>query len=231
MTRTALIVVVLAGLLAALPASSALAQKATLDSRIDVRLEAMPAADAFRQIINGLGYELQMDASISQPVTLWVTHVSARTALNVLCESLGCQWRVNGTRLVVSEAGTGEVGSATSMGVAGKTGAERGKGVAANVLVNLRKPLPVDMQFKDVPVSTVLRAMSEVSGIEITTDEPLASRHITLSEGVRTVEDALKAVVEEAGGFNMEGTMFRMQAAGGETPRMLIVIKPRPVKK
>jgi hypothetical protein len=172
-----------------------------------------------------------MDASINQPVTLWVTHVSARTALNVLCESLGCQWRVNGTRLVVSEAGTGVVGSATSMGVARKTGAERAKGVAANVLVNLKKPLPVDMQFKDVPVSTVLRAMSEVSGIEITTDEPLASRHITLSEGVRTVEDALKAVVEEAGGFNMEGTMFSMQAAGGETPRMLIVIKPRPVKK
>jgi hypothetical protein len=208
-----------------LPVQAA-AQKPTLDSRIDVRLEAMPAADAFRQIISGLGYELQMDATIDAPVTLWVTHISARTALNVLCESLGCQWRMNGTRLVVSKAG-----AVVAVGVTGKTGAERAKVVATDVLANLRKPLPVDMQFKDVPVSTVLRAMSEVSGIEITTDEPLASRHITLSEGAKTVEDALKAIVDEAGGYNLEGTVFRMQATGGEPRKMLIKIKPRPVKK
>ena len=132
---------------------------------------------------------------------LSVTHVSARTALNVVCESLGCTWRVNGARLVVSQAGTavGASGQAHMyVGVAKKTDADKGK-MAKDLLIDLKKPLPVDMQFKDVPVSTVLRAMSEVSGIEITTDEPLASKRVTLTGSGKTVEDALKAVIEQAG--------------------------------
>lgn len=231
MTRSLLTMLALAVLWS--PAQAAQTPKPTLDSRTDVRLEATPAADAFRQIISGLGYELQMDASIDAPVTLWVTHVSARTALNVLCESLGCQWRVNGTRLVVSQAGTAVTGSGRSLtyvGAAKQTNASRAKVVANDVLVNLKKPLPVDMQFNDVPVSTVLRAMSEVSGIEITTDEPLASKHITLTGSGKTVEDALKAVIEQAGGFNVSA-VFRMQATGDKAPSILIAVRPNPVKK
>jgi hypothetical protein len=230
MTRSLLTVFALALLLS--PAQAAQAQKPTLDSRIDVRVEAIAPADAFRQIISGLGYELQMDASIDAPVTLWVTHVSARTALNILCESLGCQWRINGTQLVVNKGGTVVAASGrnlTYVGISEGSSAGKAESLKRDLLANLRKPLPLNMQLTDVPVSTVLRAVSEVSGIEITTDEPLASKHITLSGSVKTAEDALKAVIEQAGGA---AAVFRMKVdAGTDKRQMLIAIKPRPVKK
>jgi len=231
MTRSLLALLVLALLWS--PAQAAQAQKPTLDSRIDVRFEATPASDVFRHIISGLGYELQMDVSIDAPVTLSVTHISARTALNVVCESLGCQWRVNGTRLVVSQPGAVTATSGRSLAYVvtpAKSKSGQAEVVKKDLLLNLKKPLPVDMQFTDVPVSTVLRAMSEVSGIEITTDEPLASKHITLTGSGRTVEDALKAVIEQAGGFNVI-SMFGMQAPGDKTPSIQIAIRPRDVKK
>jgi type II secretory pathway component GspD/PulD (secretin) len=233
MTATRLIVVALTGLLASLPASPVLAQKATLDSRLEVRFEATPAADVFRSIVSGLGLELQLEPKVQGPVTIWVKDVSARTALNVVCESLGCQWRVNGTRLVVSQAAT--VTATSGRGLAwvvtpARSKAEQGEVVKKDFLLNLKKPLPVDMQFNDVPVSTVLRAMSEVSGIEITTDEPLASKHITLTGSGRTVEDALKAVIEQAGGFNVSA-VFRMQATGDKAPSLQIAIRPMDIKK
>jgi hypothetical protein len=231
MTRSLLTILVLA--LFWSPAQAARAQKPTLDSRIDVRVETMPAADAFRQIINGLGYELQMDASIDAPVTLWVTHVSARTALNVLCESLGCQWRINGTRLVVSQPGMTVAASGsglTYVGVAKRTDAGKAKVVANDLLASLRKPLPVDMQFTDVPVSTVLRAMSQVSGLEITADEPLASKHVTLTGSGKTVESALTAVVKQAGGGG--AMIFTVRDTGAaSTPTIRIAIRARDVKK
>ena len=233
MTATRLIVVALTGLLASLPASPVLAQKATLDSRLEVRFEATPAADVFRSIVSGLGLELQLEPKVQGPVTIWVKDVSARTALNVVCESLGCQWRVNGTRLVVSQAGMAVASSGRSLtyvGVVEKSGAAKVKVNPKDLLVNLKKPLPVDMQFTDVPVSTVLRAMSEVSGVEITANEPLASKHVTLTGSGKTVEDALKAVIEQAGGG--AAAVFTMRVdAGAESPQIVIAIRPRDVKK
>jgi len=43
--------------------------------------------------------------------------------------------------------------------------------VKLDLLERLARPMPVDMQFQDVPVSTILRAMSDVAGLEITADE------------------------------------------------------------
>jgi hypothetical protein len=231
MTRSLLTLVALVCLWSPALAGPAPVQKPTLDSRLDVRVEATPAADVFRQIINGLGYELQMDPSIDAPVTLWVTHVSARTALNVVCESLGCTWRVDGNRLVVGRSGQTVITPDRKdymIGVVTKPGAGKPGAVALDLRAHLKKPLPVDMQFQDVPVSTILRAMSEVSGLEITAEEPLLSRHVTLTGSGKTVEDALKAVIEQAGGGT--AVMFRIWDRGNAAgPAIRIAIKPRPV--
>ena len=231
MTRRCLALLALAALLAAV--SPAQAQKPTLDSRIDVRVEATPAAEVFRQIISGLGYDLQLDASLAAPVTLWVTHVSARTALNVVCESVGCTWRVVGSRLVVSQGDSPAAASSglfARVGRAEKTEAGKPKTMALDLGARFKRPLPVDMQFQDVPVSTILRAMSEVSGLEITADEPLASQHVTLTGSGHTVEDALMAVIKQAGS---EGAaMFMVRDRGNSAaPEMKIAIKARPVAK
>jgi hypothetical protein len=220
-------------LLSAAAVSPVFAQNSTLESRIEVRFEATPAADVFRHIISGLGYELQLDALIDDPVTLWVTNVTARTALNVLCESLGCSWRVSGNRLVVGGS-SGAV--ARSGGRAGRVAVRRTADPQKSLEVTrhdlrerLARPLPVDMQFQDVPVSTILRAMSEVAELEITADEPLASRHVTLSGRGRTVNDALRAVVEQAGGGAV--TMVGIKNAGADF-RVVIktAVKPKTSK-
>jgi hypothetical protein len=232
MTRSLIALLALVLLCVPAQATPVSMQKPTLDSRIDVRLEATPVADAFRQIINGLGYELQMDAALDAPVTLWVTHVSARTALNVLCESVGCQWRVDGTRLVVSQPVTVTATSGrgqTYVGIAGKSKVEQAEIVKKDLLDRLRKPLPVDMQFQDVAVSTILRAMSEVSGLEIKADEPLASKRVTLTGTGNTVEDALKAIIKEAGGWAVTAQFRR--AGDSSTPMITLAIGSREPKK
>ena len=226
MTRSPLTHLALIGLLlAALPAP-AFAQKPTLDSRIEVRFEAAPAAEVFRQIISGLGLELQIDSAVDDPVTIWVTNVAARTALNVVCESLGCTWRTDGTRLVVSPSGAAFLksdGKVPRLAVGQAVDREKTlKLVKLTLHEQLARPLPVDMQFKDVPVSTILRALSEVSGLEITADEPVASKHVTLTGSGRTVEDALKAVIEQAGGGMV--TMVRITRLDKTA---IVAIKPK----
>lgn len=215
-------------------ASPVFAQKPTLDSRITVRFEATPAAEVFRGIISGLGYELQLDASIDDPVTLWVTSVTARTALNVVCESVGCSWRESGNRLIVGRSAGAAArpgGKVARVGVetTGKPQKDP-KAVRLDLLQRLARPMPVDMQFQDVPVSTILRAMSEVAGLEITADEPLASKHVTLTGSGRTVQDALKAVIEQAGGGGV--AVFRTRDTGTDSPefRIRIAIKPKATK-
>ena len=84
------------------------------------------------------------------------------------------------------------------------------------------------MQFKDVPVSTILRALSEVSGLEITADEPVASKHVTLTGSGRTVEDALKAVIEQAGGGMADDGANRRDSRAILRPGSRIAIKPGP---
>jgi len=234
MTRRTLIVVALAGLLAALPASPALAQKPTLDSRLEVRFEATPAADVFRNIISGLGLELQLDPKVEGPVTIWVKDVSARTALNVVCESLGCQWRVTGNRLVVSQTpgASGRLLAIQGSGsVSVKLAPDKRKELATDTLSRFKKPLPVDMQFRDVPVSTILRAMSEASGLEITADEPLASQHVTLTGTEKTVQDALNAIVKHAGGKIAMLTVVDRDRPGSPTIRIWVKAGPAAEKK
>ena len=232
MKRRSLTVLALAGLLSSAPAAPAFAQKPSLDSRLEVRFEATPAADVFRHIISGLGLELQLDATVEGPVTIWVKDVSARTALNVVCESLGCEWRVSGNRLVVGKSGANVVRRDVTwrfLGIQTKDADGMKKIVAVDLKSHLARPLPVDMQFQDVPVSTILRALSEAAGLEITADEPVASKRVTLTASHKTVEDALKAVVDQAGGGSV--ILMRMKRSGTEPfAGVTIAIKSQVVK-
>ncbi len=215
-------------LLAAASPHAAVAQKPTLDSRIEIRVEGTPAADVFRQIISGLGYELQMAPSIDAPVTLWISGVSARTALNVVCESLGCAWQVTGSRLVVMARPAEKI----SVGEGQTTIRKKNPGaMKLDLRQRFGRPLPVDMKFQDVPVSTILRAMSEVSGLEITAEEPLASQHVTLTGSGKTVEDALKAIIEQAGGAVARFTVSDPSSPGSLAMRFAIKVRPAVPKK
>jgi hypothetical protein len=227
MMRRLFTLLAIVGVLSPAAASSAPAQKPTLDSRLEVRFEATPAADVFRHIISGLGLELQLDANLDGPVTIWVKNVTARTALNVVCESLGCTWRTEGNRLVVG----GSDAKATWVGVQTRVDAKKNtKVVTLDLRSHLAKPLPASMQFQDVPVSTILRALSEVTGLEITADEPIASTRVTLTASSRTVEDALKAVIDQGGGGKMG--VFRIKGTGtDQTPAITIAIKSQVRKK
>lgn len=77
---------------------------ARLDERIDLALRDAAATEvvtAFGQI---LGVELDIDSALTGSVTLEVHRVRAETALNAVCESIGCRWRLEGdppSRLVV----------------------------------------------------------------------------------------------------------------------------------
>jgi len=139
---------------------------------------------------------------------------------------------VSGNRLVVGRsagaaAGPGSTIARVGVETTGKPQKDL-KTVKLDLLERLARPMPVDMLFQDVPVSTILRAMSDVAGLEITADEPLASKHVTLAGSGRTVQDALKAVIEQAGGGGV--TVFRVRDTGTDSAAIRIANKPRATK-
>ena len=59
----------------------------------------------------------------------------------------------------------------------------------------LQSQLPEDMTFDDVPLSTVLEAISDASCLTIKPWKDEGDRKVTVDVGSMTVDDALKAVV------------------------------------
>lgn len=78
--------------------------RAWLEERIDLDLEAAPAQQVLAMFAQVLEAKAEIDPAVGGDITITLFDVTARTALNATCESLGCRWRLVGTdptRLVV----------------------------------------------------------------------------------------------------------------------------------
>ena len=85
-------------------AQDATARKVTLD------LNGVAPAAAFKAVADAIGVSVTVDAAVTDPVDITVRNVSAQTALNAICESVGCQWTLTGGTLVVKPLTSAKVG-------------------------------------------------------------------------------------------------------------------------
>ena len=93
----------LVSLLAVTVAPPALAQNATA-KKVTLDLNGVVPAAAFKAVADAIGVTVNVDASVTDPVDIQVKNVSARTALTAMCESIGCQWRLEGGNLAIMPA-------------------------------------------------------------------------------------------------------------------------------
>ena len=100
----------------------ALAQDATA-KKVTLDLNGVAPAAAFKAVADAIGVTVTVDAAVTDPVDITVRNVSARTALNAMCESIGCRWTLSGGSLAV-RAGT-DVAAGTRYAVSSGTSRDR----------------------------------------------------------------------------------------------------------
>jgi len=94
--RLVVAILFLAGTLGGLGAAPADAQaaEARLGERIDLDLEAAPAEQVLSVFAQVLGATPEIEPDVQGEISITLFNVTARTALNATCESLGCRWRL-----------------------------------------------------------------------------------------------------------------------------------------
>jgi type II secretory pathway component GspD/PulD (secretin) len=159
-----------------------------LGKRVSMEVNTVTPQEAFGSLARSLDCEVSVDPAVRQPVTLRVFNVTARTALSAICESIGCRYRLDGKKLVIeplpSKAGP-------------KVLDVRKK--ADQLLLNFKKPMPQGMRFENAPLGSVLAAISDAAGFEITVEPLEADKKVTVDLSGRTIQEALKWAMDSAG--------------------------------
>jgi hypothetical protein len=207
-------------------AQDATAKKVTLD------LNGVAPAAAFKAVADAIGVSVTVDAAVTDPIDITVRNVSAKTALNAMCESVGCRWTLSGGSISV------KAGMAFAVGVydrAGATSEDRAKGTAAAqaALKALKQPLPADLKFENAPLDVVNKRLSEAldRSVELTCKDP-SVQTLTMDFSNRTLQEALKAIGEQEVRPNAAWRLTIGPLPGDtQAPSIAIMVGPKTVKK
>jgi len=143
-----------------------------LNKRVSLDLKAMAPRDAFKVIATAIGYTVDVAPEVSTPVDIVVGNITAKTALNTICESIGCAWQVTGTVIGVKRGGPAlrvpSAGSGNSTPAAGTRQTRRTAVHVEDLRRRLDQVLPADMKFENTPIAQVAERLSKATGFEIT---------------------------------------------------------------
>ena len=117
---------------------------APLDMRVSVQFVNGKPVEILQVLAKAAGLALEAPAAPLQPVTLTVTNVRLRTALDAICDNAACTWRLEGTTIKVAAAG------GTNSDTSGGT-----------------LPPIVSIALEEVAVPDVFRAIGAAIGIEV----------------------------------------------------------------
>ena len=116
-------------------AQDATARKVTLD------LNGVEPLAAFRAVAAAIDVGVALSPCVTDPVNIAVRNVTARTALNAMCESIGCRWTLTDGILVVKSVGDSAADTRQKVRVEGRaTTPER-----QAILEAFKRTLPGDM--------------------------------------------------------------------------------------
>jgi hypothetical protein len=79
---------------------------APLDMRVSVQYVNSKAAGVLEVLAKAAGLTVEVSSSNLGPVTLTLTNVRLRTALDAICDTAACAWRLDGTTINVTSSGT-----------------------------------------------------------------------------------------------------------------------------
>lgn len=232
-----LLCVVLLPLLIVAPAAPASAQDA-LAKKVTLDVNAASPASVFKAVASasGASFTVTVDPAVTEPVDITIRNVTVKTALNAICESIGCQWTLTGSTLVVKP----KAQSAMMIGVvqpAGRgAGSEKSKAAAARaqvVLNALKQKLPADMRFENAPLDEVSKRLSEVlrMNVQLGCKDP-GVQTLTMDFSNLTLQAALNAIGEQEARPEAAWRVTIGPLAGDtQTPTIAIMVSPKMTKK
>ena len=145
---------------------------APLDMRVSVQYLNGKAADILPVLAKAAGLTIEVPSSDLKPVTLTLTNVRLRTALDAICDTAECAWRLDGTTIKVTASGTPAAsGLPPLVSVALEEVAVpevfRAIGAAVGVEVvvegKIQRP-PVTVKFTNSPTGAVLDRLCKTAG-------------------------------------------------------------------
>jgi hypothetical protein len=230
---TRLLSTALLTLCAVVTAAPALAQD-TLAKKVTIDVNAATPVSVFTAVAtaSGADFAVTVDPAVTDPVDITVRNVSARTALNAICESIGCQWTLTGNRLVVKPVTFFAIGVAQpgARGVA--VDREKASARAQVVLDALKQKLPMDLNFQNAPLDVVNARLSEVlkMKVELVCKDP-SVKTITLDFGNRSLQSALQALVQPEGAQGAWRLTIGPRPGDTQAPSIAIMVGPEPIRK
>jgi hypothetical protein len=191
-----LLCAVLLPLLIVAPAAPASAQDA-LTKKVTLDVNAAAPASVFKAVASasGASFTVTVDPAVTEPVDISVRNVSVKTALNAICESIGCQWTLSGNVLVVKPLTSFAIGVVQQDVRGAAVDKEKASARAQVVLNALKQKLPADMTFENAPLGEVSKRLSEVlkMNVQISCKNP-GVQTLTMDFGNLTLQAALQAI-------------------------------------
>jgi hypothetical protein len=177
-----------------------------LDRRTSIDVNAAAPKDVYGSLARSIGCELSIAPEILTPVTMHISNLSARTALNALSESIGCRWSIEGKTLRVELAGNRKSGSGGVIGgvPGGKSGGVVG-GVPGGGVGNeefkqrLDRKTPPNFHFENKPVSEIMNALGKIADLELRVEGPAAEERVALDLSNLSILAALRTVQQQHG--------------------------------
>ncbi len=191
------------GLLVAQPGSTKPA--IDLDQRVFVDLNQVPPVTLLRQLAAAVGCKLEIEGSLPESaVSLRLSNVRARTALDAACDTVGCRWRVEGQSLHV------EVTAPPPALTSGQSFIEK-----------LATPLRGEgWNIERVPLGDVLALLSKELGVQVVVDNADPSTVISVDLRGRSPNEAF-SFVQRALGWNrvsLPGRTYSLSSGSGPMP-------------
>ncbi|HVT15193.1 MAG TPA: hypothetical protein VHQ90_03295 [Thermoanaerobaculia bacterium] len=149
-----------------------------LDKRIDVDLVNADMASFFQAFGELAGVRVALDPGLDaeQQVSIRLENVSARTVLAAACESMDCRWKFHDESLLIEPL----------PGTAGRQGA---------------RPLDelIDVKVTHAHGREVLSSIAQMLGADLSADESLAARIVSLELDRRSIGEALDTACAKLG--------------------------------
>jgi uncharacterized protein (DUF1684 family) len=146
---------------------------APLEMRVSVQYVNSSAAEMLQVLAKAAGLTVEVPSAPLQPVTLTLTNVRLRTALDAICDTAACTWQLDGKTIKVSA--TGQAAPANGLPPTVSIALEevsvrdvfRAIGAAINVPVtiegNVERP-PLTVKFTNADTTTVLHFLCKKAG-------------------------------------------------------------------
>jgi len=142
-----------------------------LDARVTVSFNAASGSDVLGILATGAGLRLQIAEGTLKPVTITLSNVRLSHALNAVCDTALCAWRVDGTTLLVTPLPS--------------------EGAAS-------LPPTVTFEVRDASPADVFRALASAIGVRVSIDPALSNELVSMNFRNASTPTVLNVVCEVA---------------------------------